>query len=94
MEDRGAKPSITDKKPADAKPLGGVRPQLPFFNEMLAFGMKIRDERGSSAKTVHKHAPVSAWDLKGKDVFLGESPRGNLACSCHPAVPGIIFGCI
>lgn len=92
MEDRGAKQSITDQKAADAKPLGGVRPQLPFFNEMVAFGMKIRDEKVSSAITVHKHAPASAWDVKVKDGFLGESPRGDSACSCHSAVPGLIFG--
>jgi hypothetical protein len=40
VEDRGARGSVTDKKPADAKLLAGARPQLPGFNEMLAFGMK------------------------------------------------------
>jgi len=38
---------------------------------MLAFGMKIRDESVSSvsAETVQKHAPTSAWDLKGREIF-------------------------
>lgn len=51
MEDRGAKQSTTNQL---TQSLGWREAAAPALNAMLAFAMKIRDEKVSSANTVHR----------------------------------------